>query len=92
VARPQPPRIAPQLSPSDQANYQRQIDHDATIATKNLETVSGKQLNAIQQDLAEKIRSYLAQANGAGRDGDWMAAQNLAHKAWSLSVELINSL
>jgi hypothetical protein len=92
AAKPQPPRIAPQLSAGDQAAYQRRIEDDASVANKNLQTVSGRQLNATQQDLADKVRSFLTDSIDAGKDGDWARAQNLAQKARVLSVELINSL
>ena len=52
----------------------------------------GKALSAAQQDLAEKIRSFLAQSRDASKGGDWARAQNLSQKARLLSVELINSL
>jgi hypothetical protein len=90
--RPQPPRIALEISPGDQAAAQRRVDDDSAIATKNLQTVSGHQLNATQQDLADKVRSFLTQSTDAGKDGDWTRAQNLAQKARVLSIELINSL
>jgi hypothetical protein len=90
--RPQPPHIALSLSPSDQAAAERRVDDDSATASKNLQTMSGHQLNAAQQDLADKVRSFLAQSTDAGKDGDWMRAQNLAQKARVLSIELINSL
>jgi hypothetical protein len=90
--RPQPPVITPQLSPSDQAATQRQIQDDSAAATKNLQTVSGHQLNATQQDMVGKVREALAQASDAAKDSDWVRAQNLAHKARSLSEDLMGSL
>jgi hypothetical protein len=90
-SRPEPPRISPQLSPSDQASDQRQIEDDSAVATKNLQTASGHQLNATQQDLVAKITEALAQAAAAGKESDWVRAQNLAHRARSLSVALIDS-
>jgi len=92
AARPEPPRISPELSPSDQAAYQKRIESDSAVATRNLQIVSARQLNPTQSDLADKIRSYLSQAGDAGKSGDWVRAQNLAHKAASLSVDLIESL
>jgi hypothetical protein len=90
--RPEPPTITPELSPSDQAAKQREIEDDSAVATHNLQIVSGRQLNATQQDIVGKVREALAQASDAGKDGDWVRAQNLAHKARSLSVDLIESL
>jgi hypothetical protein len=90
-AHPQAPQITPQLSPTDQATYQRKTIEDTAAAEKNLEQTSGKQLNAAQTDLVGKIRSFLSQSHDASKDGDWVRAQNLAQKARLLSDELIGS-
>ncbi len=92
ASHPPAPQISPQLSPSDQATYQRKTSDDISVAESNLQRTTGKQLNAAQQDLTEKIRSFLSQSREASKDGDWARAQNLAQKARLLSVELINSL
>jgi hypothetical protein len=86
------PQITPELSPHDQASYQRRTNDDLTVAESNLHQASGKQLNAAQQDLVAKIRSFLAESRDASKSGDWTRAQNLAQKARLLSVEFINSL
>jgi hypothetical protein len=91
AARPAPPQISPQLSAGDQASYQRKLNEDTAIAEKNLQDASGKPLNAGQQDLVEKIRSFLMQSRDASKGGDWARAQNLSQKARLLSIELINS-
>jgi len=91
LAHPPAPQISPQLSPSDQATYRRKTGDDTNAAEKNLQETSGKQLNAAQQDLVGKIRSFLSQSRDASKDGDWVRAQNLAQKARLLSDELINS-
>lgn len=88
---PPAPQISPELSPGDQAAYERKTGEDTSAAEKNLQETSGKQLNAAQQDLVEKIRSFLSQSRDASKAGDWARAQNLAQKARLLSVELINS-
>jgi hypothetical protein len=90
-AHPPAPQISPQLSPGDQASYERRTVEDTNVAEKNLQETSGKQLSAAQQDLVGKIRSFLSQSHDASKDGDWVRAQNLAQKARLLSVELINS-
>ena len=90
-AHPPAPQISPQLSPTDQATYQRKTGEDTAAAEKNLQQTSGKQLNAAQQDLVGKIRSFLSQSRDASKDGDWSRAQNLAQKARLLSDELIGS-
>lgn len=90
-AHPVAPQIAPQLSDTDQAAYFRRTDEDTKVAEQNLQQTSGKQLNAAQQDLVAKIRSFLSQSKDASKDGDWARAQNLAQKARLLSGELIGS-
>ena len=91
-SHPSAPQIAPQLSQVDQAAYQRKTLDQISTAERNLLRANGKQLNAAQQDLVEKIRSFLGQSRDASKDGDWIRAQNLAQKAQLLSAELINSL
>jgi len=91
-ARPPAPQISPQLSPVDQASYQRKTNDDVSVAKKNLQATQGRQLNIAQQDLVDKIRSFLTQSLDASKGGDWSRAQNLAQKARLLSVELVNSL
>lgn len=86
-----PPQISPQISPGDQASYERRTSDDIAVAEKNLSDAGGTQQNASQQDLVDKIRSFLAESRQAGKDGDWARAQTLAQKARLLSVELINS-
>lgn len=92
AVHPPAPQISPQLSPGDQASYERSTNDDLATAEKSLQQASGRQLNAAQQDLAGKIRSFADQARDAGKGGDWTRAQNLAQKARLLSIELVNSL
>jgi hypothetical protein len=92
TSHPPVPQISPQLSPSDQAAYQRKTGEDISVAESNLHQTQGRQLNAAQADLSDKIRSFLAQSRDASKRGDWASAQNLALKARVLSIELINSL
>jgi hypothetical protein len=86
------PQIAPQISPNDQSIYARKTADDIAAATRNLEQTNGKHLSAAQQDLADKIRSFVLQSQDAIKGGDWDRAQNLAQKARLLSTELLNSL
>lgn len=93
-AQPKPtaPQISPQLSPGDQASYQRKTNENIAAAEKNLQQAYGRELNAPQHDLVEKINSFLGQAREAIRGSDWARASTLAEKAHVLSVELANSL
>lgn len=86
------PQISPQLSPGDQATLKRKTDDDIIVAKKNLQESSGRVLNAAQQDLVEKIQSFVNQSGEAGKAGDWARAQNLSQKARLLSAELVGSL
>jgi hypothetical protein len=91
-AHPPVPLISPQLSAADQQNYERKMNDDVGAAEKNLQQANGRQLSAGQQDLVEKIHSFLDQARDASKGGDWARAQNLAQKARLLSTELVDSL
>src|SRR5713226_9005054 len=90
--KPAPPQISPRLSPQEQAAAERHTNEDINVAERNLQVAYGKQLNASQHDLVEKIRGFLGQAREAMRAADWVRARNLAQKAQVLSVELVNSL
>ena len=85
-------QITPELSPGDQASYERKTADDLAVAEKNLGQANGKQLSAAQSDLVAKITSFASQSRDASKSGDWARAQNLAQKARLLSVELLNSL
>ncbi len=85
-------QITPELSPGDQASYERKTADDLAVAEKNLGQANGKQLSAAQQDLVAKITSFASESRDASKSGDWARAQNLAQKARLLSVELLNSL
>lgn len=86
------PQISPQISATDQSLYARKTADNIATAERNLQQTNGKRLSAAQQDLADKIRSFVAQARSASKGGDWDRAQNLAQKARLLSNELLNSL
>jgi hypothetical protein len=87
-----PLQISPRLMPEEQAGAERRTNEDIGIAERNLQVAYGRQLNAAQHDLVEKIRGFLAQARESIRASDWVRARNLAQKAHLLSVELVNSL
>ena len=86
-----PPQIAPALTPQQLAGAQRRTSNDIVVAERNLQLVTGKRMNATQNDLIEKVRDFLGQAHEAIRSSDWVRAENLAHKAQILSNELAKS-
>jgi hypothetical protein len=89
--KPAPPQISPQLSAKDLAAAKSNTSSNITTAEKNVQLANGKQLNAAQKDLIEKINGFLAQAHEAIVADDWVRAQNLADKARVLSSELVKS-
>jgi|SRR5690348_11056848 len=90
--KPPAPQISPQLSPGDVAELQKQTNQFAGDAQKNLHRADGRDLNATQRDMVEKIHGFLNQVNEAMKAADWPRARNLSQKAYLLSVELANSL
>jgi hypothetical protein len=86
------PQLAPQLSAAETSAAQQQTNQSLGIAERNVGTSEGKTLNAAQQDLASKVRSFMAEAREAARTGDWIRARNAAKKAEVLSQELAGSL
>jgi hypothetical protein len=91
-AKPEVPQIAQQLTPAEASAAQQQTTQSVTVAERNLGSAERKNLNATQQDLASKVRSFLAEAREAAQAGDWTRARNAAKKAEVLSQELASSL
>ncbi|MBI3404325.1 MAG: hypothetical protein HY046_02590, partial [Acidobacteria bacterium] len=89
--KPDAPRISPRYSPAEEAAFRQQTSQAIHKAEQNLQKMSGRQLNAAQNDMVEKIRGFLGQAREAIQANDWFRAQNLASKAEVLSEELVRS-
>jgi len=92
TSHPQPLQISPQISPADQAAYERRTKDSIGVAEKNVQQSSGHQLSSSQEEMVEKIHQFIAQARDALQGGDYERAQNLAQKAEVLSSELVNTL
>jgi len=90
--KPGVPQIAPQLSAAEANAAQQQTNQSLSVAERNIGAAEGKALNAAQQDLASKVRSFMAEARGAAQIGDWTRARAAAKKAEVLSQELAGSL
>jgi len=90
--RPAPPLISPRLSPAQQSERKQQTEKSMATAEANLHRALSHSLNDTQQDMVEKIKTFLAQARQAGEVPDWERAFVLAEKARVLSEELVNSL
>ncbi|HUK29885.1 MAG TPA: hypothetical protein VLV89_02155 [Candidatus Acidoferrum sp.] len=85
------PQISPQLSADESARAQASAQENMRVAQKNLDSTNGKRLTANQQDMADKIRGFLKQAQDAMAISDWSRAKSLAEKARLLSDELVKS-
>lgn len=92
VVKPETPQIVPELSTQESASLQRQTEQSVSAAERNLAATTGKSLNAVQSDLASKVRSFVSDAREAGKAGDWARARDLARKAQVLSEELAQTL
>ena len=90
--KPDVPQIVPQLTAAEASAAQQQTSISLSVAEHNIGSAEGKTLNATQQDLASKIRSFMAEAHDAAKTGDWTRAKNAAKKAEVLSQELASSL
>lgn len=90
--KPAPPQISLQLSPAAQAELEQKTNDNIAVAEKNIQQASGHSLNSSQQDILEKVRAFLAQSVEAMKAADWSRAEDLSHKAYVLSIDLINSL
>jgi len=86
------PVIATQLTPQETSVAQQQTNQSLKVAEKNLQSASGKNLNAAQTDLVSKIKGFIKDAREAAQAGDWSRARSLAKKAQVLSEELVGSL
>jgi len=91
-SRPEVPQIAPLLTAGEASAAQQQTSQSLSVAEHNIGSADGKSLNPTQQDLASKVRSFMAEARDAAKIGDWTRARAAAKKAEVLSQELASSL
>jgi hypothetical protein len=86
------PAIVPELTSQEAQAAQEETERNLDATAKNLTQVTGKPLNASQQDLASKVHGFAENAREAMKTGDWVRAKNLSKKAVVLSEELAASL
>jgi hypothetical protein len=86
------PTIAPEVTTEEMTAARAETEHNLGLAEKNLALVGGKQLNATQQDVISKVRSFADNAREAMRSSDWERAKSLSKKAEVLSEQLAASL
>lgn len=90
-AKPAPIQISPQLSAEEISRLKGDTENDLHTARLNLNSVVGKQMNTFQQELADKVHSFMDQTRDAQTAADWIRARSLAEKARIVSVDLVRS-
>ncbi len=85
-----PPAFGQILTPQQQTEFRRSYQQSAQIARQTLSHLSGRALSRDQADTANRIRSFLSQADEAQSKDPSVAAQ-LARRAELLARDLLNS-
>jgi hypothetical protein len=88
---PPPPAFGQILTPQQQTELRRSYQQSAQFARQTLSQLSGRALSQDQADTANRIRSFLSQADEAQSKDPSVAAQ-LARRAELLARDLLNSL
>ena len=88
---PTPPALGQILTPQQQTEFRRSYQQSAQAARQALSQLSGRALTRDQADTANRIRSFLIQADEAQPKDPSTAAQ-LARRAEILARDLINSI
>lgn len=89
--KPAPLQISPQLTSQEVARLQGDIENDLRTARQNLNSVVSKRMNSFQQELADKVHSFMDQTRDAQNSSDWVRARSLAEKARIVSEDLVRS-
>ena len=87
---PPPPAFGQILTPQQQTEFRRSYQQSAQFARQTLSQLSGRALSRDQADTANRIRSFLSQADEAQSKDPSVAAQ-LARRAELLARDLLNS-
>jgi hypothetical protein len=85
-----PPAFGQILTPQQQAAFRRSYQQSAQSARQALSQLSGRALSRDQADTANRVRSFLSQADEAQSKDPSVAAQ-LARRAELLARDLLNS-
>ena len=88
---PPPPAFGQILTPQQQTELRRSYQQSAQFARQTLSQLSGRTLSQDQADTANRVRSFLSQADEA-QSKDPSAAAQLARRAELLARDLLNSL
>ena len=84
-------RLSEILTPEEARRNSQELDQYTDSAKKRLTRVAGKTLTPEQKDIAERVQTYLTQAEQA-REQDLVTAVNLARRADLLAKDLLDRL
>ena len=76
------------ISHTEEAHHRMSVAQLNQSTEDNLRSIT-RQLTPDEQSIVSQVRSFMAQANAATKDGDVIRAHNLALKAHLLSDELV---
>lgn len=82
-------QLSPGLSKGQASNHIQDVNELLAGTEANLKQISGRTLNATQQDTVKQIHLYMEQARAAVEAGDLERGHNLAFKAHLLSDDLV---
>ena len=85
------PKLALILTPEESRRNNQELDQYTDSAKKALTRVQGRNLTPEQRDIAERVQTYLTQAEQA-REQDLVTAVNLARRADLLAKDLLGRL
>lgn len=93
--QPEPPapalRLSQILTPEESRRNNQELDQYTESVKRNLAKVKGRNLTPEQRDIAERVQTYLTQAEQA-REQDLVTAVNLARRADLLAKDLLDRL
>ena len=82
-------KLSRPMSPKQSSNQLKNTDDLLAGTESNLKQISGRTLNATQQETVKQIHLYMDQARKAIDEGDLDRGRNLAFKAHLLSDDLV---
>jgi hypothetical protein len=88
---PAPPQLGQIFTPDQTREYNRTLNDSLDRVRKALAVVAGKNLNAEQSEIANRIRTFERQAEQA-REQDLVTAVSLARRADLLAQDLLDRL
>ena len=82
-------QIAPGMTPAEATRQRQNADQMLVYADGQLKLLTGRTLNARQQETVGQIRNYMEGARAALKEGDVRRANTLAEKAHMLADDLV---